>query len=61
MAHRHHYDKVIYVMQGSITFGLALPPRGLEVGPADRLDRPAAAVHEAQVGGQGVICLKAHR
>jgi quercetin dioxygenase-like cupin family protein len=60
-AHRHDYDKVIYVVQGSITFGLPLEARKLELRAGDRLDLPAGIVHDAQVGGQGVICLEAHK
>jgi quercetin dioxygenase-like cupin family protein len=59
-AHNHSYHKVIYVVSGSITFGL--PEKGdsvyLETG--DRLDLPAGVVHDAVVGQQGVVCLEAH-
>ena len=60
-AHSHTYDKVIYVAEGSITFGLPLEARKLELRPGDRLDLPAGTLHDAHVGGQGVICLEAHR
>jgi quercetin dioxygenase-like cupin family protein len=59
--HSHDYHKVIYVLSGSITFGL--PDRGgrvhLEAG--DRLDLPAGVSHDALVGPYGVVCLEAHR
>jgi uncharacterized protein YjlB len=60
-AHSHGYDKVIYVMQGSITFGL--PELGQEIilKAGDRLDLPAGVVHYAHVGAQGVTCLEAHK
>lgn len=60
-AHSHGYGKVIYVVRGSITFGL--PDRGEEVKlqAGDRLDLPAGIVHNAIVGSQGVVCLEAHR
>jgi quercetin dioxygenase-like cupin family protein len=60
-AHRHAYHKVIYVVSGSITFGL--PERGEEVTlrAGDRLDLPAGVAHDAVVGPEGVICLEAHR
>lgn len=60
-AHSHSYDKVIYVVRGSITFGL--PELGLELAlnAGDRLDLPANVVHDAVVGPEGVVCLEAHR
>jgi quercetin dioxygenase-like cupin family protein len=60
-AHSHSYDKVIYVVRGSITFGL--PHRGdsVELAQGDRLDLPRGVRHDAQVGPQGVACLEAHR
>jgi quercetin dioxygenase-like cupin family protein len=60
-AHTHAYHKVIYVVQGSITFGL--PQRGEQVTlhTGDRLDLPAGVAHDAVVGPQGVTCLEAHR
>jgi len=60
-AHSHSYNKVIYVVQGSITFGL--PDLGKEIAlkAGDRLDLPAGTVHDAAVGAQGVICLEAHK
>jgi mannose-6-phosphate isomerase-like protein (cupin superfamily) len=60
-AHTHSYEKVVYVVEGSITFGL--PEFGYQVTlkAGDRLDLPAGTVHEARVGAQGVVCLEAHR
>lgn len=59
-AHSHSYHKVIYVVRGSITFGL--PERGERVTlhAGDRLDLPAGVSHNATVGAQGVVCLEAH-
>lgn len=59
--HSHPYNKVIYVVQGSITFGL--PDRGREVHlrAGDRMDLPSGVRHDAVVGPQGVVCLEAHR
>jgi len=59
-AHSHSYDKVIYVVQGSITFGLPALKQKLTLKAGDRLDLPAEIVHEAVVGPQGVVCLEAH-
>jgi len=59
-AHSHSYDKLIYVVQGSITFGLPELEEKLTLQAGDRLDLPANIVHNAHVGAQGVICLEAH-
>ena len=59
-AHTHPYDKVIYVVSGSITFALPEFSKQLELGPGDRLDLPRGTVHAAVVGPQGVVCLEAH-
>ena len=59
-AHKHSYDKVIYVLRGSITFGLPEEGRSILLKAGDRLDLPANIVHDAVVGPQGVICLEAH-
>lgn len=60
-AHSHSYNKVIYVVQGSITFGLPELGEQLILKAGDRLDLPAGVVHEAVVGAQGVVCLEAHK
>jgi uncharacterized protein YjlB len=60
-AHSHSYNKVIYVVQGSITFGLPELDKQLTLKAGDRLDLPAGIVHEAQVGSQGVVCLEGHK
>ena len=60
-AHSHTYDKVFYVVRGSITFGLPQLGQQFTLNAGDRLDLPAGAVHDAVVGAQGVVCLEAHR
>jgi uncharacterized protein YjlB len=60
-AHSHSYNKVIYVVQGSITFGLPELDKQLTLKAGDRLDLPAGIVHNAVVGAQGVVCLEAHK
>lgn len=60
-AHSHSYNKVIYVVQGSITFGLPERNEKLTLQAGDRLDLPAKIVHDAIVGPQGVVCLEAHK
>lgn len=60
-AHSHSYNKVIYVVQGSITFGLPESGEYFTLKAGDRLDLPAGVVHEALVGAWGVVCLEAHK
>ena len=60
-AHTHGYDKVIYVVSGSITFGLSELDRRVTLNPGDRLDLPKGTVHNAVVGKDGVVCLEGHR
>ena len=60
-AHSHSYNKVIYVVQGSITFGLPELGKQITLKAGDRLDLPAGIVHDAVIGTQGVICLEAHK
>ncbi len=60
-AHNHSYDKVIYVVSGSITFGLPEKGDSVYLQTGDRLDLAAGVVHDAVVGPQGVVCLEAHR
>ena len=59
-AHTHSYNKVIYVVSGSITFGLPELERNLTLFPGDRLDLPKGTVHDALVGKDGVVCLEGH-
>jgi quercetin dioxygenase-like cupin family protein len=60
-AHSHSYEKVIYVVSGSITFGLPDTGEQIHLSAGDRLDLPAGVMHNATVGPHGVICLEAHR
>jgi mannose-6-phosphate isomerase-like protein (cupin superfamily) len=59
-AHTHSYDKVIYVVSGSITFGLPELERNVTLFPGDRLDLPKGTAHDALVGKDGVTCLEGH-
>ncbi|HYO51054.1 MAG TPA: cupin domain-containing protein [Chloroflexia bacterium] len=60
-AHHHTYHKVIYVVQGSIIFGLPDMSEEVALSQGDRLELPAGITHDAVVGPQGVVCLEAHR
>jgi quercetin dioxygenase-like cupin family protein len=59
--HQHSYHKVIYVLEGSITFGLPDSGESILLHPGDRLDLPAGVRHNAVVGAHGVACLEGHR
>jgi quercetin dioxygenase-like cupin family protein len=59
--HSHPYHKVIFVVEGSITFGLPEEGTAVVLTAGDRLDLPAGMLHDAQVGRQGVACLEAHQ
>jgi quercetin dioxygenase-like cupin family protein len=59
-AHTHGFHKIIYVLQGSITFYLPEEGAQVTISSGDRLDLPGGTVHEAVVGPQGVICFEAH-
>lgn len=58
--HLHTYNKVIYVVRGSITFILPDSDQTLTLHAGDRLELPANTTHSAAVGGQGVKCFEAH-
>ncbi len=58
--HRHGYDKVLVVADGSIVFGLPDAGASVALSPGDRLDLPAGTRHDALVGPDGVTCLEAH-
>ena len=59
--HSHAFHKVIYVVKGSITFGLPDAGDRILLNTGDRLDLPAGISHNAVVGSKGVVCLEAHR
>jgi quercetin dioxygenase-like cupin family protein len=59
-AHSHAYEKVLYCVDGSITFVLDAGHR-LELGAGDRMVLPAGTVHSAEVGPAGCTCIEGHR
>lgn len=59
--HSHAYNKVIFVVSGSITFQLIELGIWHKLNPGDRLDLPAGIIHAAHVGEEGVVCLEAHQ
>jgi len=60
-AHTHSFNKVVYVVRGSITFGLPDSGEQVTLNLGDQLNLPAGVVHNAIVGSDGVVCLEAHR
>ena len=60
-AHDHPYEKVIYIIDGSITFGFPIEGEPTTLYPGDRLDLPAGTMHNAVAGANGVVCLEAQR
>jgi len=60
-AHSHPYEKVLYCVDGSITFMLERAGRQLELKPGDRMVLPAGTVHSAVVGPSGCKCIEGQR
>jgi quercetin dioxygenase-like cupin family protein len=60
-AHSHPYEKVLYCVDGSITFVLEPQGRQLELKPGDRMVLPAGTVHSAIVGPSGCTCIEGKR
>jgi len=59
--HSHPYEKVLYCVDGSITFGLEQEHRELELKAGDRMVLPPGTVHSAVVGPSGCTCVEGHR
>ena len=60
-AHHHNFEKVLYCVDGSITFVLEDEGKRLELKPGDRMVLPAGTVHSAVVGAAGCTCIEGHR
>jgi AraC-like ligand binding domain len=57
--HDHGYHKVLFCLDGSITFHL--DEGDLELGAGDRLDLEPGTAHAATVGPVGCSCIEASR
>ena len=57
----HNFEKVLYCVDGSITFVLENEGRHLDLKPGDRMVLPAGTVHSAIVGDSGCTCIEGHR
>ncbi|MCA1834100.1 MAG: cupin domain-containing protein [Actinomycetota bacterium] len=55
--HSHDYKKVLYCVEGRITFHTH--DGDIEMEPGDRLDLEPATEHAATVGPDGVTCFEA--
>jgi mannose-6-phosphate isomerase-like protein (cupin superfamily) len=60
-AHNHGYEKVLYCVNGSITFVLEAEGKRLELKPGDRMVLPAGTIHSAFVGPAGCTCIEGRR
>lgn len=60
-AHTHNYEKVLYCIDGSITFVLESLGERLELKPGDRMVLPSGTMHSAIVGTGGCTCIEGHR
>jgi quercetin dioxygenase-like cupin family protein len=59
--HSHSFEKVLYCVDGSITFVLDGEDKHLELRSGDRMVLPAGTVHSAIVGPSGCTCIEGHR
>jgi len=59
--HSHGYEKVLYCVDGSITFVLDEEGRRIEMRPGDRMVLPAGTIHSADVGPGGCSCVEGRR
>ena len=59
--HDHPYNKVIIVLQGSVSFYLPSQKKEMELRTGMRLDIPAGTTHSASVGSEGVTCLEGQK
>ncbi len=60
-AHVHPYEKVIYCVEGAITFRLEDESREIALGQGDRMVLAAGTRHSAVVGPGGCACLEGRR
>ena len=55
------YDRILFVLNGSMTFGFQVDDEPTHLRAGDRLEIPAATLHNAVVGSDGVTFLEARR
>jgi quercetin dioxygenase-like cupin family protein len=59
--HSHGYEKVLYCVDGSITFVLEGDGRSIDLKAGDRMVLPAGTRHSAVVGPAGCTCIEGKR
>jgi quercetin dioxygenase-like cupin family protein len=59
--HSHTYEKVLYCVEGSITFMLEAEGRQLDLNSGDRMVLPSGTIHSAIVGPSGCTCIEGRR
>jgi quercetin dioxygenase-like cupin family protein len=59
--HSHTYEKILYCVDGSITFVLEADGRRIDMKAGDRMVLPAGTVHGAVVGPSGCTCIEGKR
>lgn len=60
--HSHTYEKILYCVEGSITFVLdAQDGKRIELKSGDRMVLAAGTVHSAVVGPSGCTCIEGKR
>jgi quercetin dioxygenase-like cupin family protein len=55
----HGYDKVLYVVEGSLEITLPDSNQRIRLKPGDRVDIPSGVRHGAIVGSSGAKCVEA--
>jgi quercetin dioxygenase-like cupin family protein len=60
-AHSHPYEKVLYCVEGSITFMIEREGNRVDLSSGDRMVLPPGTVHSAVVGPTGCTCIEGKR
>ena len=60
-AHSHPYEKVLYCVEGSITFVLESEGKQVDLSSGDRMVLPPGTIHSAVVGPTGCTCIEGKR
>lgn len=59
--HSHTYDKILYCVDGSITFVLEAKGQRVALTAGERMELPAGTRHSAVVGPRGCTCIEGKR
>lgn len=60
-AQNYGFDRVFFVIRGSLTLVFPDGREKITLHPGDRIDLPAGFLHETIIGPLGVVCLEGHR